>query len=377
MAFTAGALVFSSLGATAAQRPPAPAKDPPRLTVRGRDILAPDGRPIRLRGFNLLWWAPPTAQDAADVQELGANCVRYMFGYQPKGRFEPEQLDYLERQVRLFTRRGLWVIPNVHAFERKEGETRQGPWDSPELHREFLDLWTHVLTRLRDEPFIAAWEPLTEPHDVKDERLREWHAEVIAHIRKLDPRTPIVVDANGYANHLYRIERVVPDKAVGELKKVVLWLEHDNPKGRHAHYHPSVEWLKANGYNPDKAKGVEFGSARSFLNGVRHQPWMVLHELAHSYHDRVLGFDHPKVKEAYEAAKQSGKYEKVLIWNGHVGRHYAMTDCKEYFAENTEAFFGTNDIYPFVKAELKQHDPTMYVLLAELWGIKEGSGGSK
>jgi len=178
-------------------------------------------------------------------------------------------------------------------------------------------------------------------------------------------------------NHLYRIERVVPDKAVGELKKVVLWLEHDNPKGRHAHYHPSVEWLKANGYNPDKAKGVEFGSARDLLDSVRHQPWMVLHELAHAYHDRVLGFDHPKVKEAYGAAKQSGKYEKVLIWNGHVGRHYAMTDHKEYFAESTEAFFGTNDIYPFVKAELKQHDPAMYVLLAELWGLKEGSGGSK
>jgi len=121
----------------------------------------------------------------------------------------------------------------------------------------------------------------------------------------------------------------------------------------------------------NEAKGVEIGSARNFLNAVRHQPWMVLHELAHSYHDRVLGFDHPKVKEAYEAAKKSGKYEKVLIWTGHVGRHYAMTDHKEYFAESTEAFFGTNDIYPFVKAELKQHDPAMYALLAELWGAKE------
>ncbi|MBM4040842.1 MAG: hypothetical protein FJ290_20260 [Planctomycetes bacterium] len=83
----AGVLFFPSLGTTTAQQP-APATDPQWLTVRGCDILAPDGRPIRLRGFNLLWWAPPTAQDAADVQELGANCVRYMFGYQPKGRFE-------------------------------------------------------------------------------------------------------------------------------------------------------------------------------------------------------------------------------------------------------------------------------------------------
>ena len=170
-------------------------------------------------------------------------------------------------------------------------------------------------------------------------------------------------------NHFYRIERVVPAKAVAELKKVVLWVEYDNPKGRHAHYHPSVGWLKEHGYNPDKAKGVEFGSARNFLNAVRHQPWVVLHELAHAYHDQVLGFDHPKVKEAYEAAKQSGTYEKVLIWNGRIGRHYAMTNEKEYFAETTEAFFGTNDIYPFVKAELKKHDPGMFALLAELWGV--------
>jgi hypothetical protein len=163
----------------------------------------------------------------------------------------------------------------------------------------------------------------------------------------------------------------VPAKAVGELKKVVLWLEYDNPKGRHAHYHPSAGWLKAHGYNPDKAKGVEFGSARGFLKAVGHQPWMVLHELAHAYHDRVLGFDHPEIKAAYDAAKKTGKYEKVLIWNGRVGRHYAMTNPKEYFAENTEAFFGTNDIYPFVKAELKQHDPSMCALLAELWGVNQ------
>lgn len=171
-------------------------------------------------------------------------------------------------------------------------------------------------------------------------------------------------------NHLYRIERAVPAKAVEKLRKAVLWLEYDNPKGRHAHYHPSAGWLKANNYNTDKVKGVEFGGARNFLRAVRHQPWMVLHELAHAYHDQVLGWDHPKVKAAYEAAKKSGKYEKVLIWNGRIGRHYAMTNHKEYFAENTEAYFGTNDIYPFVKAELKRHDPDMYALLAELWGVK-------
>jgi hypothetical protein len=51
-------------------------------------------------------------------------------------------------------------------------------------------------------------------------------------------------------------------------------------------------------------------------------------------------------------------------------RHYALTDHKEYFAEMTEAFFGTNDFYPFVRGELKQHDRRTYDLLAGIWGVE-------
>ena len=34
----------------------------------------------------------------------------------------------------------------------------------------------------------------------------------------------------------------------------------------------------------------------------------------------------------------------------------------------TEAYFGTNDFYPFVRAELKQHDPKTFALLESIWG---------
>jgi hypothetical protein len=44
-----------------------------------------------------------------------------------------------------------------------------------------------------------------------------------------------------------------------------------------------------------------------------------------------------------------------------------MTNHKEYFAECTEAFFGTNDFYPFTKEELKQQDPDMFALLETVW----------
>ena len=52
---------------------------------------------------------------------------------------------------------------------------------------------------------------------------------------------------------------------------------------------------------------------------------------------------------------------------GGVERHYTLTDPQEYFAEGSEAYFGTNDFYPFVRAELRRHDPKLFRLLEELW----------
>ena len=55
--------------------------------------------------------------------------------------------------------------------------------------------------------------------------------------------------------------------------------------------------------------------------------------------------------------------------NGRRERHYALNNPKEYFAETTEAFFGVNDFYPFVRAELKEFDPAMFELLGEVWAV--------
>ena len=97
-------------------------------------------------------------------------------------------------------------------------------------------------------------------------------------------------------------------------------------------------------------------------------PYVVLHELAHSFHDQVLGFDQPAIIAAYNDVKEKGIYEKVLLYTGATVRHYGLSNHKEYFAEATEAYFGVNDFYPFVRAELKQHDPGMFSLMEKFWG---------
>jgi hypothetical protein len=167
---------------------------------------------------------------------------------------------------------------------------------------------------------------------------------------------------------LYDINRVVPKRALARLHEVPIWLEAESRQVKCACYHPSRRWLQQNGFNPAKAKSVEIGNATRFLKWTAEQPSMVLHELAHAYHHRVLGHNHPDILAAYKRAVESKSYESVLYAFGTKKRAYALNDPKEYFAELTEAYFGTNDFYPFVRAEVKQHDPLMYKTLKKVWG---------
>ncbi len=168
---------------------------------------------------------------------------------------------------------------------------------------------------------------------------------------------------------LYDIKRVIPKAMLPKLQQAPIWLEVDGGKRAAAEYHPSRGWLTNNGFNPEKEKSVEL-RARRFLSWSQNQPSMVLHELAHAYHHRIIGFREPRIKTAFENAKKSGKYEKVLNYRSKEVRHYALNDHKEYFAEMTEAFFGVNDFYPFVRAELKVYDPGMFKLLMDIWNGK-------
>lgn len=172
------------------------------------------------------------------------------------------------------------------------------------------------------------------------------------------------------ANHLQRIAILVPAEPLAKLRKMEIWIEQRHPNLGAMQYHPSVEWLKSHGHDPRLAKKVHITRAEELLSRqqmLKH-PAVILHELAHAYHDQMLDFDEPRIVKAYKKAKEAGTYEKVLLYTGQKVRHYAMTDQKEYFAEGTESYFYRNDFYPFVAAELKEHDPTLYDLLADIWG---------
>ena len=173
---------------------------------------------------------------------------------------------------------------------------------------------------------------------------------------------------------LVAITIVVPEKALAKLRAITIELDLDYGGLRTMQYHPDAGWLKSHGYGESLAKCVHIPGAEEFLSPFENHrmPWVVLHELAHGYHDQVLGFDEPRVVSAWEGFCASGKYKSVLTSPGPMREHYALTDPKEFFAEMTECYFGSNDFYPFVTGELKQAEPGIFGLMAEIWGPLPG-----
>jgi hypothetical protein len=169
---------------------------------------------------------------------------------------------------------------------------------------------------------------------------------------------------------LVAISVVVPEPSLGRLREVPIQLDLTHGSLRPMQYHPSAAWLKGHGYSEALAQCVHIPDAREFLSPFENhrQPWAVLHELAHAYHDRVLGFDDARVRAAWKRFRDGGRYQSVLTTPGPKREHYALTNEKEFFAEMTESYFGANDFYPFVAGELKESDPDTFALLRDIWG---------
>ncbi len=171
-------------------------------------------------------------------------------------------------------------------------------------------------------------------------------------------------------SQLYKITLVLPHR-LADFRKVKIYMDMDHPLTA-LQYHPGVQWLKSKGYDPKLVKCVHIPQARRLVGLAKSngQPWVMLHELAHAYHDQFLSFNDKSIIAAYQAAVKSKKYERVMHLRGHKTRHYALTNHKEYFAEMTESYIGMNDFYPFVKGELREYDAKSYELMRKIWGKK-------
>lgn len=159
---------------------------------------------------------------------------------------------------------------------------------------------------------------------------------------------------------------------LNQLKLVPIFMDWNTTSGG-AVYHPSIQWLLDNGYYEGKEKSIEISNIRNYLNWSNlNQPYMILHELSHAYHDRVLGFDNTQILNAYNSAIASKRYVNIKYHNGDqvysiASEAYSITNEIEFFAELSEAYFGLNDYYPFKKSDLQTYDPKSFEVIKLAW----------
>jgi hypothetical protein len=207
------------------------------------------------------------------------------------------------------------------------------------------------ITAYKDAELLG-WKLLVHEDLIADESLHEDVMDEIEH-------------------QLYLVVETLPKEKVALLRKVPIWVELNNPFSNAAQYHPNKQWLSNNGYLPEKAKCVEISNAKGFVRrSARQKANTMLHEFAHAFHDLHLDFGRKDIIDAFKKAQEAKSYESVQHIGGRDVRHYALTDHKEYYAEATEAFFGCNDYYPFVRPQLKDHDPAIYAIVQETWGVE-------
>jgi dipeptidyl-peptidase-4 len=198
-----------------------------------------------------------------------------------------------------------------------------------------------------------------------EKEMHGWTVLVDKKLAEAAPDSPGARALSMLDNHLERVAILLPEDKLAAVRKLKIFIQEKHPELKTMGYHPEVGWLTERGYDPRLAKMVHIPRADTLIDRsqmLKH-PAVILHELAHSYHDQVLGFDNPVVIEAYQQAMDKGIYEKSLLFNGQTVRHYGATNHKEYFAESTEAYFYHNDFYPFTRAELRLHDPAAFALM--------------
>lgn len=234
----------------------------------------------------------------------------------------------------------------------------------------FAPAWIHAQNGPTPPPAAAPFKPLFDP---VERTIEGWTVSIEPALLEGPHHEEGGRALTMLANHLQRIQILVPADRLQKLKTLPIWIEREHPKLRSMQYHPGKQWLRDNGHDERLERKVHIPRASALLSRsemLKH-PAVILHELAHAYHDQFLGFDNPEIIAAFEAAKKARIYENVLLFDGRTVRHYGLSNAREYFAEGTEAFLYRNDFYPFVRGEQKQHDPALHDLLARIWGNPE------
>lgn len=189
-------------------------------------------------------------------------------------------------------------------------------------------------------------------------------SKVIIHNSLLEGGEHAEVGAKAIQNLIEAMKRLkawMPADRWADFLKVTHWLEWNSTRGPWGptsayQYHPGRDWLTDMDFHPGKHKCVEWGNALSLSKrNADATVTVLLHELAHAYHDQFLTFDHEEIWAAYHRCVNGTAYPE---------RDWVKADHKEFFAGVTTRYFGRKD----ERDAVVQRDPVLAKELRKIWG---------
>ena len=223
------------------------------VRVAGKQIVTPEGAPIKLRGINLGNWLLPegymfkfevatahwqiqqvikelvgpaealefwkqyynsyvTRDDIRYIKDLGLNSIRVPFNYKlltPEdypGIWLEQGFTLLDSVIAWAKQEELYVILDMHAAPGGQTGTNIDdspghPWlfESSASQDRTIAIWRKIATRYRDEPTVVAYELLNEPiphfegYEQFNPLLEPLYQRMVAAIREIDPHHLIVL----------------------------------------------------------------------------------------------------------------------------------------------------------------------------------------
>ncbi len=154
----------------------------------------------------------------------------------------------------------------------------------------------------------------------------------------------------------------VPAQHVKVMRQADIWVEASTHWRSLARYHATRTAVYQEGISKQKLRDVEiFGKFARQKHGS-----LILHELAHVYHDRKLKNKNRRIEKLYDRFK--AQQPNAIDRCGKRQEAYALWNFHEFFATFTEAYFGETCAYPYNRSTMRQAHPEVHSFMMKVWG---------
>jgi aryl-phospho-beta-D-glucosidase BglC (GH1 family) len=165
-----------------------------------------------------------TEEDFKNISSLGANTIRLPFNHKlietKPFVYSKDWLAYLRKALTLAKKYNLGVILDLHAapgaqncdwHSDSDGTARF--WQKEEFRKRTLKLWEFIVTQLKDEPALIAYDVINEPvlDEEQIEILYDFYREAIKRIQVIDKTHTIFLEGNIWAQQIEFLKGLITE----------------------------------------------------------------------------------------------------------------------------------------------------------------------